>query len=161
MQESSSPQIVLMLKVTSWTHSRTQSSLLAITAGCHTTHALVFVYCEMRREVNRMYWYTQHSDALLWMHYYEHALQHVSVTPLFNSTILSDFFSNRDSLQGILFALVEWLMLSESALLINTYGSSFAVEAAHVSTAASHNPSSTATATATATATHAHHINFN
>ena len=100
----------------------------------------------------------QHSDVLLVIKYYEHAISHVSVTPLFNATILYDFFSNRNSLQGILFALVEWLMLSESALLINTYGSSFAVEAAHVSTAASHNPSSTATATATAT--HAHHINF-
>ena len=97
-----------------------------------------------------------HSDVLLAIYCYEHALSHVSVTPLFNSTILSDFFYDRNSLQGILFALVEWLMLSESALLINTYGSSFAVEAAHVSTAAiillplllRH------------TATHAHHIDF-
>ena len=78
----------------------------------------------------------QHSDVLLEIQYYEHAISHVSVIPFFNSTIFSDFFSNRNSLQGILFALVEWLMLSECALLINTYGSSFAVEAAHVSTAA-------------------------
>ena len=78
----------------------------------------------------------QDSDVLLEIQFYEHAISHVSVIPFFNSTIFSDFFSNRNSLQGILFALVEWLMLSESALLINTYGSSFAVEAAHVSTAA-------------------------
>ena len=35
---------------------------------------------------------------------------------------------NRDSNEGIRFALLEWLLLSECALIINTYGSSFAVE---------------------------------
>ena len=46
----------------------------------------------------------------------------------------SDFYRLfRASPQGISFALVEWLLLSESALLLNTYGSTFAVEAAQVS----------------------------
>ena len=35
---------------------------------------------------------------------------------------------NRHSKEGIRFALLEWLLLSECALIINTYGSSFAVE---------------------------------
>jgi len=35
----------------------------------------------------------------------------------------------RDSTQGMAFALIEWLLLSEAALVINTHGSSFAVEA--------------------------------
>jgi hypothetical protein len=38
----------------------------------------------------------------------------------------------RDSRDGILFALLEWLLLSQSALLLNTYGSSYAMEAAQV-----------------------------
>lgn len=37
---------------------------------------------------------------------------------------------DRNSTAGIKFALVEWLILAESALLLNTYGSSFAAEAA-------------------------------
>lgn len=35
---------------------------------------------------------------------------------------------SRHSKEGIRFALLEWLLLSECALIINTYGSSFAVE---------------------------------
>ena len=35
---------------------------------------------------------------------------------------------DRQSTEGIQFALLEWLLLSECALIINTYGSSFAVE---------------------------------
>ena len=42
-----------MLKATSWTHSRTQSLWLAITAGYYTTYALAFVYYEMRRDLSR------------------------------------------------------------------------------------------------------------
>ena len=38
----------------------------------------------------------------------------------------------RDSLEGVQFAFVEWLILSEAALVLNTYGSSFAVEASQV-----------------------------
>jgi len=38
----------------------------------------------------------------------------------------------RNSGNGMQLALVEWLALSESAFILNTYGSSFAVEAAHV-----------------------------
>ena len=36
----------------------------------------------------------------------------------------------RSSTEGIHFALLEWLLLSECSIIINTYGSSFAVEAA-------------------------------
>lgn len=38
----------------------------------------------------------------------------------------------RDSKGGILFALLEWLLLSQSALVLHTYGSSYAMEAAQV-----------------------------
>ena len=38
----------------------------------------------------------------------------------------------RSSPEGVIFALIEWLLLSESSLILNTYGSSFAVEAAQV-----------------------------
>jgi len=37
---------------------------------------------------------------------------------------------SRSSADGMVFALIEWLLLSESALVLNTYGSTFAVEAA-------------------------------
>ncbi len=46
-----------------------------------------------------------------------------------DSIILSGDYS-RSHNEGIKFALVEWLLLSHSDLVINTYGSSFAVEAA-------------------------------
>lgn len=39
---------------------------------------------------------------------------------------------NRDSSDGIKFALIEWLILSRSNLIINTYGSSFADQAAYL-----------------------------
>ena len=39
---------------------------------------------------------------------------------------------SRSSKEGIHFALLEWLLLSRSALIINTYGSSYAMEAAQV-----------------------------
>lgn len=45
-----------------------------------------------------------------------------------DSVFLSGEYS-RSSADGIELALMEWLILSESALIINTYGSSFAVEA--------------------------------
>ena len=38
----------------------------------------------------------------------------------------------RDTRDGILFALLEWLLLAQSALVLNTYGSSYAVEAAQM-----------------------------
>ena len=39
---------------------------------------------------------------------------------------------DRSSGEGIYFALIEWLLLARSSLILNTYGSSFAVEAAAV-----------------------------
>ena len=39
---------------------------------------------------------------------------------------------DRSTEEGVFFALLEWLALSESAIIINTHGSSFAVEAAQV-----------------------------
>ena len=39
---------------------------------------------------------------------------------------------SRGERNGILFALVEWLLLAESQLILNTYGSSFAMEAAQI-----------------------------
>lgn len=41
-------------------------------------------------------------------------------------------FDSRSSGDGIFFALLEWLILSQSSLIVNTYGSSFAMEAAAV-----------------------------
>lgn len=46
-----------------------------------------------------------------------------------DSVFISGDYS-RSSEEGVQFAFLEWLILSESSLLINTYGSSFAVEAA-------------------------------
>lgn len=39
---------------------------------------------------------------------------------------------SRESPEGIAFALIEWLILAESALILHTHGSSFAVEASHM-----------------------------
>ena len=51
---------------------------------------------------------------------------------IFKNSITVNGDYNRSSKDGIFFALVEWLLLSESALILNTYGSSFAAEAAQV-----------------------------
>lgn len=64
-----------------------------------------------------------------------------------NSKIIKDYFAARfenmisiatpnyarNSTEGMFFAFLEWLLLSEADLVINTYGSTFAVEAAMVS----------------------------
>jgi len=50
----------------------------------------------------------------------------------FPDTVIINGDYRRDSLEGVQFALVEWLILSEAALVLNTYGSSFAVEASQV-----------------------------
>jgi hypothetical protein len=46
-------------------------------------------------------------------------------------TLSSEVLSPRDSLEGMEHAFLEWLLLSKTSLIINTYGSSFAVEAAY------------------------------
>ena len=48
-----------------------------------------------------------------------------------DAVILNGEYS-RELTQGLQFALIEWLILAESALILNTHGSSFAVEAAQV-----------------------------
>jgi hypothetical protein len=50
----------------------------------------------------------------------------------FPETVIISGDYSRNHPDGIYFALLEWLLLSESTLLINTYGSSFAVESAAV-----------------------------
>jgi hypothetical protein len=50
----------------------------------------------------------------------------------FPSSIFLDGNTDRSDVEGIRFALLEWLLLAESRLLINTMGSSFAVEASRV-----------------------------
>jgi hypothetical protein len=45
---------------------------------------------------------------------------------------MDGFNLNRDSVGGVQCAFAEWLLLSQSSLIINTYGSSFATEAAVV-----------------------------
>ena len=51
-------------------------------------------------------------------------------------TLFSDSLSltgtySRSDPDGVYFAFIEWLILSEMSVLINTYGSTFAVEASH------------------------------
>jgi hypothetical protein len=50
----------------------------------------------------------------------------------FADTVVISGDYSRDSTDGVFFAFIEWLLLSECSLVINTYGSSFAVEAAQV-----------------------------
>jgi hypothetical protein len=50
----------------------------------------------------------------------------------FDNSVIIDGDYERDSSDGISFAFIEWLILSNSDLIIHTYGSSFAVEAAQV-----------------------------
>jgi hypothetical protein len=59
-------------------------------------------------------------------HFISHVLSNRPV--LIHSSSGGDY--QRNSVEGMHFALLEWLLLSECALIVNTYGSTFAVEAA-------------------------------
>jgi hypothetical protein len=50
----------------------------------------------------------------------------------FEDTVSVSGDYSRSSSDGVFFALIEWLLLAETSLIINTYGSSFAVEAAQM-----------------------------
>ncbi len=50
---------------------------------------------------------------------------------MFKDSICLDGVLERHSVDGVKFAMVEWLLLSRSDLILHTYGSSFAMEAGY------------------------------